>query len=63
MGFRKSPNIVASGAMGMATGVAIAGGLLLVLSFPAQASAPTKETAHIETIDAPAHQLTQHTDA
>lgn len=60
MGFRKSPNIVASGAMGMATGVAIAGGLLLVLSLPTHASVPTQATAQIETIEAAAVQPTHH---
>ncbi len=37
MAFKQSPNLVASGAMGIVTGLAIAGGLLFALSLPAMA--------------------------
>ncbi len=37
MAYKQSPNLVASGAMGIVTGLAIAGGLLFALSLPAMA--------------------------
>lgn len=39
MGFRKQPNLMASGAAGVFTGLILAGGLLFALSLPAQAAA------------------------
>lgn len=49
MAFRQSPNLVASGAIGIITGVAIAGGLLFALSMPATAETPAKtEPANIQ---------------
>lgn len=41
MAFKQSPNIVVAGAMGVATGVAIVGGLVLALSLPATAEQET----------------------
>lgn len=37
MAFRQSPNLVASGAMGIVTGLAIVGGLVFALSLSAEA--------------------------
>ncbi len=39
MGFRKQPNLMASGAAGVFAGLILAGGLLFALSLPAQAKA------------------------
>lgn len=37
---RKSTDLVASGALGIVTGVAVVGGLLVALSLPARAAEP-----------------------
>jgi len=42
MAFRQSPNLVASGAMGIVTGLAIVGGLVFALSLSAEADGAVK---------------------
>lgn len=48
MGFRKSPNLMASGAMGILTGLVLAGGFVFALSLPAQAAAPVAASQTLE---------------
>ena len=54
MGFRKQPNLVASGAAGVFAGLILAGGLLFALSLPAQAEASQNQHDDTLRLSAPA---------
>lgn len=49
MAFRQSPNIVASGAIGIVTGLAIAGGLVFALSLSAEADGAVRAQQETQT--------------
>ncbi len=53
MGFRKQPNLMASGAAGVFAGLILAGGLLFALSLPAQAEISQNRFADPPQLSAP----------